>query len=221
MKIGLVDIIKLFTNNTAVPKAYLGASVVYEEQSSYNKIYYTTSDGQAITPTSDVCSSITMTSNIYGDGIGCMTFDGNVSYIGVNAFNGCTGLTSIVLPNTPYLLIYDNAFANCSNLVSLDLGGGVGTINDNAFISCSSLTSLTIPSSVSHIRFYSFKDCSSLERIDCLGTTPPILSTYEVVGGHWFANAFAGTSCPIYVANLANYQNETSWDKYESRLRQR
>ena len=54
------------------------------------------------------------------------------------AFDGCTGLTSVTIPNS------------------------VTSIGDYAFYGCTGLTSITIPNSVTHIGFRAFEDCTGL-----------------------------------------------------------
>ena len=55
------------------------------------------------------------------------------------AFYHCTGLASVVLPNS-VTIIENSAFSNCSGLLSLTLPGSVTLIEKNAFAYCSSLT---------------------------------------------------------------------------------
>ena len=59
----------------------------------------------------------------------------SVTSIGNNAFWGCSGLTSVTIPNS------------------------VTSIGDKAFYYCRGLTSVTIPNSVTSIGAYAFKDC--------------------------------------------------------------
>ena len=111
----------------------------------------------------------------------------SVTVIGDNAFNGCTGLTSITIPDSVTTIegqafrecsglervTFDNSptaigtetFNGCSSLSSLSLGNSVTTIGSNAFQGCSSLETLTIPSSVNSILGSPFKDCISLAEI--------------------------------------------------------
>jgi subtilisin family serine protease len=51
------------------------------------------------------------------------------------AFDHCTGLTSVVLPNS-VTIIEKSAFSNCSGLLSLTIPGSVTVIEDNAFAYC-------------------------------------------------------------------------------------
>lgn len=56
-----------------------------------------------------------------------------LSSIGVNAFQNCSGLESIVLPNS-LISIGSNAFYGCSNLASLIIPNSVNTIGNGAFV---------------------------------------------------------------------------------------
>ena len=80
--------------------------------------------------------------------------DGNTKFnlieIGEQAFNWCTGLTSIVIPNSVQTIGY-RAFYNCSGLPSIVIPNSVSTIGNGAFAYCSGLTSVDIPNSVKTI----------------------------------------------------------------------
>ena len=56
-----------------------------------------------------------------------------------------------------------DAFKGCSSLTSVTIGNSVESIGDYAFNRCSSLTSITIPNSVTSIGWSAFKNCTSLE----------------------------------------------------------
>ena len=77
--------------------------------------------------------------------LGCKTSvipsDGSVTGIGSYAFSGCSGLTSITIPDS------------------------VTDIGDSAFSGCKGLTSITIPDSVTGIGSYAFYGCSELQNI--------------------------------------------------------
>ena len=113
-----------------------------------------------------------------------------VSFIGDNAFHGCSSLTSLEIPSG-IISIGDNAFFDCSSLISIEIPSGVTSIGEyvfygcssltsidfeenslltfignNAFCNCSSLTSIEIPSGVTSIGDCAFENCSSLTSIE-------------------------------------------------------
>ena len=77
------------------------------------------------------------------------------------AFYGCSGVTSVIIPNS-VKSIGIGAFSGCSGLTSVTIPSSVTTIWKLAFNGCSSLTSVTIPSSVTDIRKTVFSNCDSL-----------------------------------------------------------
>ena len=89
-----------------------------------------------------------------------------VTSIGESAFGGCSGLTSITIPEG-VTSIGKYAFLYCSGLTSITIPEGVTSIGDGAFSGCSGLTSITIPESVTSIGDEIFRDCSSLTSIIC------------------------------------------------------
>ena len=62
-------------------------------------------------------------------------------------------------------IIADNAFNACSGLTSITIPNSVTSIGDYAFEGCSKLTSVTIPNSVTSIGDWAFRGCSGLENI--------------------------------------------------------
>ena len=84
--------------------------------------------------------------------------------IGSNAFNGCTGLTSITIPDG-VTGIGNWAFSDCSSLTVITLPESLTSIGSSAFNGCTGLTSITIPDSVTSIDSYAFEDCRALTSI--------------------------------------------------------
>lgn len=72
-----------------------------------------------------------------------------------------------------------NAFQDCSGLTSITIADSVTSIGDGAFFKCSGLTSVTIPESVSNIGMSVFNHCTGLASITCLATTPPKLNIWS------------------------------------------
>ena len=72
-------------------------------------------------------------------------------------------LNNVVIPrsvrNYEVIAIGNNAFEYCSSLTSITIPEGVTSIPQDAFEYCSSLTSVTIPQSVTSIGAWAFSDC--------------------------------------------------------------
>ena len=132
-----------------------------------NKIYYTTTDGKKLF--SNMSDGTTfgaiLISNIYKDGVGVMTFDDDVTMIGMHAFSFCDSLTSITIPDS-VTEIGLNAFAGCYSLTSVNIPDSVTAIGDQAFENCTSLTSVTIGDNVTTIGNFTFYGCSSLTSVN-------------------------------------------------------
>jgi len=111
-----------------------------------------------------------------------LTLTDKVIAIGEHAFDGCTGLISVKIPNT-VITIGSNAFKSCVGLTSVGLPGSVTTIGNKAFYGCTGLTSVAIPNSVKTIGESAFWGCTGLNSIE-------IPSSVTTIGG-W---AFAGCS---------------------------
>ncbi len=84
--------------------------------------------------------------------------------ISENAFNGCSNLTTITLPEN-VSTIGENAFMDCSNLITITVPEKVTTIGDNAFKGCSNLTTIILPLQVTTIGDNAFQNCNSLNTI--------------------------------------------------------
>ena len=77
---------------------------------------------------------------------GCKTSiipdDGSVTSIGRGAFYGCSGLTSVIIPDS-VTSIGDGAFYNCNGLTSITIPDSVTSIGQGAFLLCNGLSSVT------------------------------------------------------------------------------
>ena len=154
-----------------------------------NEIWYTTTDNKRIIlpSTEPTVFGAYFISNTYSDGKGVLTFDGEITKIGNDAFKDignlasitipdsvtsiggeafrrCTSLTSITIPNS-VTSIGDYAFSGCDSLTSVTIPDSVTEIGDDAFSRCISLTSVTIPDSVTSIGYNAFCGCTSLTSI--------------------------------------------------------
>ena len=89
----------------------------------------------------------------------------SVTEIGRSAFGGCISLKSIDIPNS-VAEIGSSAFYGCTSLNSIDIPNSVTEIGWSAFDGCTSLVSINIPNSVTEIGEYAFEECTSLESIN-------------------------------------------------------
>lgn len=169
------------------------------QESESAKIYYTSSDNEIVTPAStEAFGGATIVSNSYDDSQGIIVFDKDVTEIGDHAFEGCTTLTGITIPET-VTIIGDYAFSGCINLAtdnasanmtrmmypmmapirsgasSFVIPESVTSIGMYAFQGCTGLTSVTIPDGLTTIKEGAFQGCTGLTSI----TIPDSVTTIE------------------------------------------
>lgn len=93
-----------------------------------------------------------------------VTIPNSITSINQWAFTNCSSLTSIIIPND-VTYIGDAAFGNCSGLTSIKIPNGITRIEDKAFLGCSGLTSIKIPDGVTIIGWRAFAFCTSLTSV--------------------------------------------------------
>ena len=155
-----------------------------------NKIYYTTSNEQTVSIVFSSAFNATVVSNTYEEGIGCITFDQDVTMIGSGAFYQCATLTSITIPKK-VSSITGSAFNQCTSLSSFSgkyssangkylrsgntfialasagytsytVPSDITVLGEGAFHGCVNLTSITLPSGLTSIGNVCFGGCSTL-----------------------------------------------------------
>ena len=151
--------------------------------------------------------------------------------IGGLAFDGCSSLTSITIPEG-VTSIGGAAFAGCDNLTAITIPESVTSIGSTAFEYCSSLTSITIPKKVTKIGDYTFYECSSLTSVTiCEGVTEigdcaflycssltSITSQAVIPPTIGKSNTFYGVdkSIPVYVpaSSVEAYKSAEYWSAF-------
>ena len=94
-----------------------------------------------------------------------------VTAIKQNAFENCTEITSVTIPDS-IKEIKEYAFFHCTALTNVKLSATLKIIGRHAFSMCTSLESLTIPSGITEIGAFAFSECSSLKTLYFLGDAP-------------------------------------------------
>ena len=88
----------------------------------------------------------------------------SVRGIDIGAFYGCTGLTSVTIPNS-VTSIGGIVFYDCTGLTSVTIPNSVTSIGNYAFRGCIGLTSITIPNSVISIGKGAISYCTGLTSV--------------------------------------------------------
>jgi len=99
-----------------------------------------------------------------GEEIKDLVIPSSVTSIKDEAFDGCSGLTSVTIPNS-VTTIGSVAFRYCTGLTSVTIPNSVTSIGENAFSECYSLTSVTFPNSVTSIGALAFSRCWGLTSV--------------------------------------------------------
>lgn len=100
----------------------------------------------------------------YREQIVSVVFSGNITSIGRGAFNGCTNLTNITIPDS-VTSIGAWSFSRINNLTSVVIPNGITTLSDCAFYGNTGLTTIVIPDSVTSIGDCAFWGCTGLSSV--------------------------------------------------------
>lgn len=116
------------------------------------------------------CKNITIPETVTADG-----FTYQVTMIGAKAFNDCSQLEKVIIPDSVTEIeggkrdgfgcnVY-SAFSGCTRLESITLPNKLTIIGPGVFRGCTNLTSIVIPSKVRLLGYEAFKDCANLKSI--------------------------------------------------------
>ena len=115
------------------------------------------------------------------DSNGHVDIDNTNTDIPNNAFYECTGLVSVTIANT-VTSIGTAAFAK-SNLVNVTIPNSVNQVKKNTFSQCSNLETVSLPNTIESIGVSAFYECTSLKSIN-------LPESVQTIG----ATAFGGSS---------------------------
>jgi hypothetical protein len=135
-----------------------------------------------------------------------------VTSIGGSAFAWCTGLASVVIPNS-VTTIGSSAFEGCTGLASVVIPNSVTTIGSSAFENCTGLASVVIPNSVTTIGSSAFQGCSSISELTIEdGDTELVIESSAFVGAN-VAKAYLGRNISTAIFTHTYLSSLTIGDK--------
>ena len=127
-----------------------------------------------------------------------VVFSGNITSICDLAFNECTNLDDVVIPDSVTSIGY-SAFKGCKNLESVTFGKnsnlntlGKNYSGDGVFQNCVNLSQITLPNKLTAIQRETFSGCTNLEKVT-------IGSGVKSIGAYAFKNC--GNLTAIVVPN--------------------
>lgn len=90
----------------------------------------------------------------------------NINALGTNAFEKCTGITKVTIPEGVSINSIPKAcFSGCTSLQQISMPKEIIQIADNAFYGCAGLLDLTFPENLDTIGAKAFWGCISLDHI--------------------------------------------------------
>jgi hypothetical protein len=131
----------------------------------------------------------------------------NVEYIDINAFNGCSKLTALELPNT--ITTIRLGALNGSGVKSVVIPEKLEYLEDGVIRNCTQLESVTLPKNLSSIYQYNFNDCGNIKTIKCYNPVPPTLANSKFTDSEYF-------NATVYVpaSSVTAYQNADGWKTF-------
>ena len=178
MMVALLSLTILFSSatGTVMGAPYEGFEyVLIEDDTEVQITKYIGAGGDVVIPPSIEGKSVTAIGNYAFQMCSSLTsieMPDSIVTIGRSAFQDCVGLTSVIIPaNVKSIGIA--SFSDCTSLSDITLPDGLLQIGSYAFDYCPNLTSLIIPDSVTRIDKSAFRDCANLISV----TLPNSLTT--------------------------------------------
>ncbi len=116
-------------------------------------------------------------------------------------FNSRASITKVVIEDG-VTSIGNYAFADCTNLASVNIPNSVTSIGNSAFQSCTSLESITIGNSVTSIGANAFQSCTSLGSVTFADNS---LLTSIGKNAFIYCSSLASINIPSSVTSIGNY----------------
>ena len=113
-------------------------------------------------------------------GITSVVIPDSVKEIGSSTFSGCTNLKEIVIPDS-VTKIMGKAFSNCVSLSKVKLSNNLTKMGASIFSGCESLKEIDIPDGIKEIGNYAFSGCTSLSKVK-------LSNNLEKIGTYAFLN---------------------------------
>ncbi len=133
-------------------------------ESRNNQIFYTATAKIEVEKAEDFGANCISNEWDSTTGEGVMTFDADVTKVGVGAFSWRTKLTSVTLPSS-VKTIETYAFSNCNVLKNVNIPDGVTAIGNEAFKNCYRLEQISLPEGLKSIGEYAFNKCTDLTAV--------------------------------------------------------
>lgn len=141
---------------------------------------------------------------------GKYTIPNGVTNIPSGAFQGCAGLTSVIIPNSVTDMGY-NVFQESTNLESVTFGNSIARIPDQSFEDCINLKTISLGSNVEIIGENAFYNCTKIRTIYCYATEPP---SFKDDRGEFLSDVESYATLHVLKGHTKKYASALGWDDF-------